>query len=136
MLWDIRNMTKMAQKSYVMSLMSRPRDATSVAMRTRAMPVLKSSRACSLSDCSLRVNQTDHAKQFTQSIKSVLSVKSAQRTIESYQIKPMVAIASRQIKSSQINHEWKLKASDHEGLYAKHNAIFQLISSQLIYTQF
>ena len=38
---------------YVISLTSRPREATSVATRIRTSPDLKSSRACSLSHCSL-----------------------------------------------------------------------------------
>jgi len=39
--------------TYVTPLMSSPREATSVAIRTFTLPVLKSSKACSRSNCSL-----------------------------------------------------------------------------------
>ena len=47
--------------THVISLTSRPREATSVATRTRTSPVLKSSNACSLSHCSLAKTNTSHS---------------------------------------------------------------------------
>ena len=45
--------------TYVTPLISKPLDATSVAISTRTRPVLKSSRACSRSHCSLQ--KTKHS---------------------------------------------------------------------------
>ena len=57
--------------TYVTPLISKPLDATSVAIKTRTRPVLKSSRACSRSHCSLRkikhstgMNHFKHRRNF------------------------------------------------------------------------